>query len=37
MDALSADNNPDYPASFASGTDEIAWLTTAETLQAAIQ
>ena len=37
MNALSSDNNPDYPASFANGTEEIAWLTTAETLHAAIQ
>ena len=37
MNALSGANNPDYPASFANGTDEISWLTTAETLQAAIK
>ena len=37
MNALSGANNPDYPASFANGTDEISWLTTAETLQAAIE
>ena len=37
MNVLSGSNNPDYPASFANGTEEIAWLTTAETLQAAIQ
>lgn len=37
MNALSGSNNPDYPASFANGSEEIAWLTTAETLQAAIQ
>ena len=37
MNALSGANNPEYPASFANGTDEISWLTTAETLQAAIQ
>ena len=37
MNALSGSNNPDYPASFANGTEEIEWLTTAETLQAAIQ
>ena len=37
MNVLSGDNNPEYPASFANGTDEISWLTTAETLQAAIK
>ena len=37
MNTLSGANNPEYPASFANGTDEIAWMTTAETLQAAIQ
>ena len=37
MNSLSGANNPEYPASFANGTDEICWFTTAETLQAAIQ
>ena len=37
MNSLSGANNPEYPASFANGTDEISWLTTAETLQAAIE
>ena len=37
MNALSGANNPEYPASFANGTDEISWLTTAGTLQAAIE
>ena len=37
MNSLSGANNPEYPASFANGTDEISWLTTAETLQAAIK
>lgn len=37
MNVLSGDNNPEYPASFANGSDEICWFTTAETLQAAIQ
>ena len=37
MNSLSGANNPEYPASFANGTDEISWLTTAGTLQAAIE
>lgn len=37
MNSLSGANNPEYPASFANGTEEISWLTTAGTLQAAIQ
>ena len=37
MNALSGANNPEYPASFANGTDEISWLTTAGTLEAAIK
>ena len=37
MNVLSSADNPEYPASFANGTDEISWMTTAGTLQAAIQ
>lgn len=37
MNSLSGANNPEYPASFANGTEEISWLTTAGTLQAAIE
>lgn len=37
MNSLSGANNPEYPASFANGTDEISWMTTAGTLQAAIE
>ena len=37
MNSLLGANNPEYPASFANGTDEIDWLTTAGTLQAAIE
>ncbi|MFP1676781.1 MULTISPECIES: 6-phosphogluconolactonase [Gardnerella] len=37
MNSLSGANNPEYPASFANGTEEISWLTTASTLQAAIE
>lgn len=37
MNVLSENDNPKYPASFANGTDEISWMTTAETLQSAIQ
>ena len=37
MNSLSEANNPEYPASFADGTEEISWLTTAGTLQAAIE
>ncbi|MFP1695560.1 6-phosphogluconolactonase [Gardnerella greenwoodii] len=37
MNSLSGANNPEYPASFANGTDEISWLTTTGTLQAAIE
>ena len=37
MNSLSGANNPEYPASFADGTEEISWLTTAGTLEAAIE
>lgn len=37
MNALSGENDSQYPASFAKGSEETAWLTTAETLRAAIQ
>lgn len=37
INSISGANDSEYPASFANGTNELSWFTTAETLQSAIQ